>query len=133
MSTITVNNFSIGCNRGTIMLTREGEGETLLFSPGEADTIKELISTALSMEALPSLPGHIDINRFQIQFFPDNTLALTTNDESPGKIPFTWLEGDEVILRIEDGFKIAINEMQLGVDGPIPKYVDPAGFGEPFS
>ena len=81
------------------------------------------------MEETPLLPEHIDEGRFQIQFYEDNTLMLCDPDIDGG-IQFTWIEGDELITRIEDGYKMAMNDRQVGTQNTRP--VSTVESGEPF-
>lgn len=119
----------MGSNRGVISLCKEEDDLPLKFSSGEATQIKELIGIALAMENLPILPRHIDRHLFQVQFNEDNTLTVLAPGRE-GQLTFTWLEGDEVIVRVEDGLKMALNDRLVGMEGKPPKYVGESG--EPF-
>ena len=103
MSEISLDGFTVKCNRGIISLSKDGTGSELSFSSGEADLIKELIGLALSMEQLPSLPEHIYLQLFQMRFHADDTLTLCTTDDREGELPFSWSEGDTVFQRVDDG------------------------------
>ena len=128
MQPIKVGNFMVGSSHGDITLGNEEE-HPITFNSGEVGPLKELVSIALSMESLSVLPGHIDVSRFQIVFHEDNTLLL--HDGEDVGVRFTWIQGDELIQRIEDGYKMAMNEKQVGSQGlkPVSNYSDT---GEPF-
>jgi hypothetical protein len=131
MQAIKLGNFLVGTHQGNIYLSREGTDNSLLFNSGEADRVKELLGLALSMESLSKLPEHIDIDAIQIRFHPDNTLTLCTTGEREGEVNFTWIEGDELITRVEDGYKMAMNEREVGSANtkPITSTIES---GEPF-
>jgi hypothetical protein len=76
------------------------------------------------------LPEHIDLHQFQIRFHEDDTLTLLA-PERDGEVPFTWREGDELITRVDDGYKMVMNERQVGSVGqkPVSALLDN---GEPF-
>lgn len=128
MQKIKLGNFMVGSHLGNIMISNE-DGTPLTFSCGEADMIKHLLGIALSMESLSVLPEHIDEGRFQIMFHEDNSLTLHAGED--GGVKFTWIEGDEVITRVDDGYKMAMNERQVGSEGstPVSRFEDS---GEPF-
>jgi hypothetical protein len=116
MSEITLDGFTVKCNRCVISLSKDDAGSELAFSTGECDMIKELVGIALAMERLPTLPEHIDLEMWQIRFHPDDTLSLRGRDGRTGEIPFKWSEGDTVIRRVIDGYNMAMNDRELGLD-----------------
>jgi hypothetical protein len=127
---IKLGNFFVGANQGSALLTTSPEETPLTFASGEAAVIKELIGTALSMESLSVLPEKIDIHLFRIKFHEDDTLTLCTSDERAGEVRFSWLQGDELITRVEDGYNMIMNDRQVaGPSGPI-RHVPESG--EPF-
>jgi len=119
----------LGSDQGDVSLGNEGEGQPMIFGSGEAAQIKELVGIALSMESLSVLPGNIDLGRFQIRFHEDNTLSLHCGEDNG--VRFSWIEGDEIINLVEDGYKLVMNEKQVGSQGmkPVANYSDG---GEPF-
>jgi len=129
MQPIKLGNFMVGCRIGIVSIANE-EGNPFTFSCGENEQIKHLLGIALAMEELPVLPESIDEGRFQIQFHEDNTMTLCDPDVEAG-VRFSWLEGDELITRIDDGYKMAMNERQVGSAGssPVSRFSEN---GEPF-
>jgi hypothetical protein len=106
------------------------DAEPLRFGSGEASIIKELLGIALSMESLKVYPEQIDQHFFTLKFHENGTLTLCASDRE-GEVTFSWKEGDEMILRIEDAYKMIMNERQVGSAGmkPVSSYSDA---GEPF-
>lgn len=93
-----------------ITVTREKF--SIKFTPAEVNKATQLLGIALGMETMDALPDHITNNPFVIRFFEDDKLALERSDVK-GSIPFNWDETDELIVTINDGLKIAINERTL--------------------
>ena len=112
MSQQTINGYEVRHQRGVITVTKNGN--TLKFMPAEADQIREIVNIALSMESLPALPPQINNGRFEVQFNENDTLGISGVDGIEGSVTFTWNEGDEFILTIDEAQKIALNEIKLG-------------------
>lgn len=130
MQPIKLGNFMVGTYQGRVSIEKVGEGNPLDFAAGEYTQIKELLGIALSMESISHLPEHIDLQLFTIKFHEDNFLTLCAQDRE-GEVNFTWLEGDELITRVDDGYKMAMNEREVGAAGmkPVSNYSDS---GEPY-
>jgi hypothetical protein len=130
MQPIKLGKFLVGTAFGQVVVEKDGQGQPMQFSPGEIEQAKELIGTALSMESFEILPEHIDFNHFQVLFHEDNTLTLSSLSRE-GEIPFSWREGDELIVRLQEGLDMVMNERQVNAGNvkPITAAVDN---GEPF-
>ena len=105
------NTFNVEADAHYITISR-GDKFRLKLAPAEVDKATGLLGIALGMEAMSSLPSHIDGTPFVVRFFADNKLALERQDES-GSIPFKWAEADELIVKLQDGLLISVNERKL--------------------
>jgi hypothetical protein len=86
---------------------------SIKLSPAEVDMATSLLGIALRMQGMNPLPDHIKGSPFVIRFQEDDTLLLERKSE-PGSMPFTWGEGDELIVALHDAQKMAINERVVG-------------------
>lgn len=103
-----MSNFSFAGNEHTVIVTRTGTTQKLELRPAEVEKATQIIGIALSMETMEVIPDHIKNTPFVIRFFEDNLLALERAD-AKGSVSFKWDEGDDLILAIQSGLKIALN------------------------
>jgi len=103
-----MSNFSFAGNEHTVSVSRTGTSQKLELRPAEVEKATTIIGIALQMETMDAIPGHITNSPFVIRFFEDDLLALERAD-AKGSVSFKWDEGDELILAIQSGLKIAIN------------------------
>jgi len=85
---------------------------SLEMSPAEIDKATQILGIALSMQSMDLLPSHIKGSPFIVQFMEDDTLRLERRSES-GYIPFSWGEGDDLIVALNDAKAMAINDRTL--------------------
>ena len=95
----------------TCRVTR-GEGDKLELSPAEVIKATHLVGIALGMESMPALPSHITNSPFVIRFFPEEVMRLERED-GPGSLPFSWDEGDSLIVALQQSQDIAVDERKL--------------------
>jgi len=103
-----MSKFSFTGNEHTVAVTRTGTTQELKLRPAEVEKATTIIGIALQMETMEAIPDHIKNSPFVIRFFEDDLLALERAD-AKGSVSFKWDEGDELILAIQSGLKIAIN------------------------
>lgn len=84
----------------------------LELSPAEVEKATHILGIALSMQAMDPLPSHIKGSPFVIQFMEDDTLRLERRS-GVGSIPFSWGEGDDLIVALHDAQAMAVNERKL--------------------
>ena len=103
-----MSNFNFAGNEHTVVVTRAGTTQKLELRPAEVDKATYIIGIALQMETMDAIPDHITNSPFVIRFFEDDSLALERSD-AKGSVNFKWEEGDDLILAIQSGLKIAVN------------------------
>lgn len=92
--------------------TVKREGFSLNLSPAEVDKATYIVGIALSMETLDAVPSHITNTPFVVRFFENDNLALERTDKKDS-IPFTFAEGDELIMTLKQARDMAINSRML--------------------
>lgn len=103
-----MSNFGFSGNEHTVAVTRTGTTQKLEMRPAEVDKATQIIGIALSMETMKAIPDHIKNSPFVIRFFENDLLALERSD-TKGSVSFKWDEGDDLIVAIASGLKIAVN------------------------
>lgn len=115
MSQQVINGYTVVHQRGVVTLKKDSS--FLRFTPGEVDSIRNIINIALNMQSLPALPPSINNEKFLVKFTEDDTLSVEGIDGREGSLAFGWVEGDDLIQVIDKAYAIAINEIKLGVAG----------------
>lgn len=103
-----MSNFSFAGTENSVSVSRAGTAQKLELRPAEVEKAAQIIGIALSMETLETIPDHITNTPFVIRFFEDDVLALERVD-AKGSVSFKWGEGDDLILALQSGLKIALN------------------------
>lgn len=103
-----MSSFGFSGSESTVVVTRAGTTQKLELRPAEVEKATQIIGIALSMETLEAIPDHIKNSPFVIRFFEDERLALERSD-AKGSVSFNWDEGDDLILALQAGLKIALN------------------------
>ena len=88
------------------------EQDTIILTPAEVDKATYIVGIALGMETLDAVPSHITNSPFVIRFFDGDKLRLERND-AKGSIPFSFPEGDELILTLQQARAVCVNARTL--------------------
>lgn len=94
-----------------VCTVKRGEA-TLNLSANEVDKATNIIGIALSMENLDAVPSHITNSPFVVRFFEGDMLALERID-AKGSLPFKFMEGDELIVTLQQARAISVNDRTL--------------------
>lgn len=125
MADICVRGFKIRSLVEVVSITGEN-GTSILFSPAEGNTIRNLIGSGMSMESLPILPKEIHIDHFYLEFKPDDTIELFAADRQDRLTGLTWKTLDDLSVAIDDAIKVIANE-RANRPSPRRSFANPGG------
>lgn len=122
MGQVTFGEFYTEAYQNRITVGRVGK-TGFTFTIADFQIIKDLVHLALGLENLPLRPPHIDTGKVQIKFCTDTTLSLRYSDSPENEVEFSWVEGDDLLVALEEGYKIFINNRRFSGGGPIVPFV----------
>ena len=102
--------------QGRVIVTRtsrKGEVFRIEMAPSEAAKATKIVGIALATVEHAALPDHIKNTPFVVRFFKRRIYALERTDLN-FSLPFTAIEGDELIVAIEMGLAMCLNAQTQG-------------------